>query len=282
MKIRCAALSLLSLGACGDSRTPGSAFEDYEEDNVTVIGGDEAGAAGDERITLSGPKGDGECVEVSDNLCVPVDTKGEWCEREGGPVDIVVIDGEVVEVICYPPPGNDGKPEEIIDAGQSGTIDVLQNANNTAVVFDPATNGVPIVADLAIDGNNVSVYGNGPDQTILQGDVTVDGNNVRLRGLTITGDLYLSLNNTSIVLCVVRGNVVMSSEATNGSVFVENDVFGNFTSDSNNNTLAGNDIQGTWTVTGNSNTCDANHSFTDANQDFVVDDPERGASLSCN
>ena len=276
---------LLALGAavaCGDSRTPGSAFEDYENDNVTVIGGDDAGASGEERITLSGPQGEGECVEVSDNLCVPVETKGEWCEREGGPVDIVVVDGEVVEVICYPPPGNDGKPEEIIDSSQAGNIDVLQSSNNTAIVFDPATNGVPIVADLNIDGNNVSVYGNGPDQTILEGDVTVDGNNVRLRGLTITGNLYMSLNNTSIVLCVIRGDVVMTSEAVNGSVFVENDVFGTFTSDSNNNTLAGNDVQGTWTVTGHSNICDANRAFSDADQDFAVDDAERGDLLACD
>jgi hypothetical protein len=272
---------LFALG-CKEGRTPGSAFEDYENDNVTVIGGDDSSATGDERITLSGPQGEGKCVEVSDNLCVPVETQGEWCEREGGPVDIVVVDGEVVEVICYPPPGNDGKPEEIVDSSQSGNIDILQNANNTAVVFDPATNGVPIVADLSVDGNNVSVYGNGPDQTILDGDVTVDGNNVRLRGLTITGNLTMSLNNTSIVLCAIRGNVVMNSEATNGSVFVENDVFGTFTSDSNNNTLAGNDVQGTWSVTGHANICDANYAFGDADQDWVVGDGERGDRLTCN
>lgn len=272
----------VALSACGsESRVPGGAFADYEEENVTVIGGDDQSAAGEERITVSSPKGEGECVEVSSNLCVPAEASSDWCDGEGGPVDIVVVDGEVVEVVCYPPPGNDEKPEEVIGTDHQGNVELVQNANRTAVVFDETTDGVPIEGDIDIEGNGVSIYGNGPDNTIIEGDVIVSGNRARLRGITITGDLDLSKNNVSVVLCRVLGNVILSSASTNGSVFVENDVFGNFISDSNGNTLTGNDVMGTWTVTGNNNVCDADFLFADSNQNEMVDEGERGDALVC-
>lgn len=263
----------LSLAACNDGRT--ASYGDYQEENVTVIGDTTAAdSAGDTRITVSTDGGD--CVLVSETICVPVDAStSTWCEREGGPVDVVIVDGEVVEVICYPPA--DGDRVEHVDS-TTGDIDLVQSANRTAVVFNDETNGTPLVGDISVDGNNVSIYGNGVDNTIIEGDVVITGNNVRLRGLTITGDLTIGLNSAAVVLCRVLGNVYVGM---NNSLLIENDVFGDFTCSSNNNVLSGTDVQGAWTVSGTTNTCDANHSFTDGNANQVVEDEERASLLAC-
>ncbi|MEK7703422.1 MAG: hypothetical protein AAB426_00575, partial [Myxococcota bacterium] len=148
------ALSSLTLAACNNGRA--ASYGDYQEENVTVIGDTTAAdSAGDTRLTVSTDGGD--CVLVSDTICVPVDTTGStWCEREGGPVDVVIVDGEVVEVICYPPA--DGDRVEHVDS-TTGDIDLVQSANRTAVVFNDETNGTPLVGDISVDGNNVSIYG---------------------------------------------------------------------------------------------------------------------------
>ena len=220
----------LALVACDHDR---GLFDDYDDGNVAVIG--------DNQVTLSGPVGPGDCVRVSETLCVPVETDGSWCERQGGPVDVVVVDGVAVEVVCYPPADDDARPTVVVDGSTQGDIEVTQNANNTTVVFDESLNGVPFVGDVSVDGNNVAIYGNGPDNTIIDGDVVITGNNVRLRGVAVTGNLTVSLNKASVVLSRIHGDVLI---AKNGTVFVENDVYGSFTSTSNGNLYVGNDVQG--------------------------------------
>lgn len=278
---RLTSMGVVSLAlACGDGRDVGN-YGDYSEERVTVIGTESGAADTENRITVSGPNGEGSCVAVSDSLCVPAESEGEWCEREGGPIDVVIVDGQVVEVVCYPPATDEDRPVEHVDAATSGAIDVAQNANNTTVVFNEETDGVPIDADLTIEGNNVSIYGNGPDKTIIDGDVSLDGNGVRLRGVTIMGNLIIGKNRASVILTRVLGNVVLSGQSTNGTVFVENDVFGDFTQASNTNTITGNDVQGVWSVAGHGCVCDANYAFSDANQNQLVDEGERGEARSC-
>jgi len=291
--LSCGVLSL-ALG-CSSPRTagtPGSPYESYGAGNVTVIGGaDSAGGStttggttadtSTARTTVSTPVGSGECVSVSDSLCVPVNATGEWCERSGGPVDVVMVGGEVVKTICYPPPDNNGGAVLTITADATAALNVLKTANRTAVTFDPATDGRPISGDIELSGNNVSFYGNGPDKTIIDGNVAVGGNNVRLRGLTIKGDLHINLNRASVVLCRILGNVEITSSNANGSIFVETDVFGNFKSESNNNTLTGNDVSGNWQVSGHNDVCDKNSKFADANNNQLVEASERGDALAC-
>jgi hypothetical protein len=117
-------------------------------------------------------------ASYSDESAWRAEAAGAFCERDGGPYDIIVVDGEVVDVICYPP-ADDGQTT-VVDG--DGDIAVPQNENNTTVTFDEATDGTPIEGDLVIDGNNVAVYGNGIDETVILGNVVLDGNNVRLRG----------------------------------------------------------------------------------------------------
>lgn len=289
--------------ACGDDSAgtggatnvaPGDPFEAYNADSgmVTVIGAEpmggatpDAGNAGETPVLVGTPLGSdagtgtGE-VCISDTLCeVPDTASSDWCEREGGPVDLIYVDGELVQTICYPPSTDPDRPTETV-AG-SGDVDVAQNANKTTVVFDAATDGIPIQGNVTVDGNNVAIFGNGPDNTILDGNVTLDGNNTRLRGVTITGDLVLRKNTVAIVLCRILGNVRLETMSTNGSIFAENEIWGNFTSDSNNNLFVGNVVSGNWKHEGHNNTCDRNVAFEDKNSDDVLDPSERGAALLC-
>lgn len=296
-------LLLTALACSGDdepARTnvaPGDPFGAYDDGNVNVIGVDnpdnpDDGAAG-------GGDGDAEAgttpilvgsfgdnagdveVCINESLCTlpPVD-ESNWCERDGGPVDLIYVDGELVDTICYPPADDPERPVEVV-AGD-GDVDVAQNANKTTVVFDEASNGVPLEGDVTIDGNNVAIYGNGPDNTIIDGSVSLDGNNARLRGVTITGDLILRKNNVAIVLCRIMGNVRLETMSTNGSILAENEIFGDFTSDSNGNLFVGNAVLGELSHSGNGNVCDRNYAFDDADGDGQIDDEEVGTSLSCD
>ena len=289
---------LIALGpagvlACGDDsvgsrRTnvvEGDPFQPYQKGNVSVIGGGAQTEPVDETPVLVGTptggtgSGPGE-VCISDTLCeIPDVDASDWCEREGGPVDLIYVNGKLVETICYPPAADPARPTEVVTG--AGDVDVAQNANNTTVVFAGATNGTPIAGNITVDGNNVAIYGNGPDNTILDGDVTLDGNNARLRGLTITGDLLLRKNNVAVVLCRIFGNVRLETQSTNGSIFAENEVFGDFTSGSNGGLFVGNDVSELWQHTGNGNTCDRDAAFVDADGDKIIDDSERGALLTC-
>lgn len=258
------------VAASGDPQAP------YEEDRTTVIGTDGSGT--EVRGSTDAPLQDGDCVLVGDQ-CVVIEETGTYCEGagEGGPADAIVVDGEVVETICYPPP-KEGAPEVTVDADQDGDLDIPQNANNTTVVFDEATDGKNIEGNITIDGNNVGVFGNGPENTIIDGDVTLDGNNVRLRGLTITGDLLMPKNNTAAVLVRVLGNVVIEG---NNNVLAASDIYGDLNVTQNNVTLVQNRVQGDFNAAGGNPECTANRAFSDANQDQQIQDSELGDALAC-
>ena len=298
-------VSCLLVMACGDSSSsggktnvaPGDPFADFEDMNTTVIGGGQTatsvvqdadaggGVQSGSPILVGSPAGDPNApreVCLSDTLCEVAETDtSSWCERDGGPVDLIFVDGVLVETICYPPADDPDRPTEHVESTSGGDINILQMANRTTVTFDEATDGMPIAGDVTVDGNNVSIYGNGPDNTIIDGDVTLDGNNTRLRGVTITGDLILNKNSVAIVLSRIMGNLRLESMSTNNSVVAETDIFGSFTSDSNGNLFVGNDVSGDWEHTGNGNTCDRNFAFSDDDGDEVIADEERGAALTC-
>jgi len=287
----CLLVLVVPLLACSDddngslSRFP-DGYGDFRDENVTAVGGSEEGDVraipGSGSVIVGTPEGSGGEVCFSDTLCEVPDTAGSnFCEREGGPVDLIYVDGVVVETICYPPAEDPDRPLELIDSTREGDVEIVQMANNTTVVFSDDLDGQPLVGDVSVDGNNVAIYGNGIDNTIIDGSVTLDGNNGRLRGVTITGDLILRKNNVAIVLSKILGDVVLDTMSTNGSVFAENDIFGSFSSNSNGNVLVGNDVLGAWSLTGNGYTCDRNYAFADGNGDELVDDDERGALLEC-
>lgn len=273
-------VSSTALVACDGQRqlaASGDVQASHDESRVSVVGTD---ADGTQLRGSTPPLQEGDCVLVGD-ACIDPDAAGTFCEREGGPYDIIVSDGEVVEVVCYPPSADEGDPTLVVDADSGGEagVSVPQNENNTTVTFDEATDGTPIEGDLVIDGNNVAIYGNGVDETIVHGDVVLDGNNVRLRGLTIDGDLTLAKNNLAAVFVKVTGNVTI---AGNGCVFAGSDVFGDLTVTANNVTLVQNLVQGAFEAGGNNGACTDNHAFTDDDADGTVDVDEAVADeLTC-
>lgn len=298
---------LLTAAACGDDEPAQpefttDPFDNHDQGDVTLIGdgdslpGVPAGDAPDgpdapdapaSVLVAQSPDTDAEqgCIQVSAELCVdPKQEGGTFCNDEGaldGPVDVIVVDGEIVDVICYPPADDPERPVETVDVTTEGAVDIVQNANATTVVFDPATDGTPIETDIRIDGNKVALYGNGPEKTIIDGDVVLDGNNPRIRGVTVLGNVIIKKNSGAVVLSVIHGNIELQDTASNNNVFVGNDVFGDVIVPSNNNILSDNDVQGAWEVTGSGNVCDGNHAFTDESEDFVVDETERGEPLDC-
>ena len=263
----------LFLVACGQRRVAadGDPQADHDESRTTVVGTD---GNGDDIRGSTPALTSGDCVIVGDD-CLTTSPDGGFCEREGGPYDVIVVDGEVVEVVCYPP-ADDGEPTLVVEA--DGDVAVPQNENNTTVTFDEDTDGTPIEGDLVVDGNNVAIYGNGVDETIIHGNVVLDGNNVRLRGLTIDGDLTLPKNNLAVVFVKVTGNVIIDG---NGCVFTASDVFGTLTVNSNNVVLVQNRVQGDFAAVGNNDSCTANVAFTDEDGDGAIVADELGAELSC-
>ncbi len=252
----------------------GDVQADHDEARVSVVGSDADGA----EVRGSTPTlSEGDCILVG-NECISQGAEGDFCEREGGPYDVIVSNGEVVEVICYPPAADADAPTLVVESSDGGGVSVPQNENNTTVTFDEATDGTPIEGDVTIDGNNVAVYGNGVDETVIHGDVTIDGNNVRLRGLTIDGNLFLTKNNLAAVFVKVTGDVLIEG---NGCVFAGSDVFGSLTVTSNNVTLVQNLVQGDFVAGGNNGACTDNHAFSDANDDGVASSDELGDDLTC-
>lgn len=265
--------SILLVTACGPRQLAVSEGVQaaHNEDRVSIVGTDSNGEPiRGSTATLATD----DCILLGDD-CITPEAAGEFCEREGGPFDVIVVDGKVVEIVCYPPADGDGADVVI---GGDGDIDVPQNANNTTIIFDDATNGEAIEGDLVIDGNNVAVYGNGVDETVLRGNVVIDGNNVRLRGLTIDGDLRLAKNNLAALFVNVTGNVIIDG---NDSVFSGSAVFGDLTLNGNNTIVVQNAVQGTVSSPGNTEVCVDNRAFADADDNGIIASTELGDGIGC-
>ena len=269
-----AVLTSIVVVACGPRQLAISegVQADHDEDRVSIVGTDSDGN------TIRGSTATlatNDCILLGDD-CITPEAAGEFCEREGGPYDVIVVDGDAIEIVCYPPADGDGAD---VVVGGDGDIDVPQNANNTTIVFDEDTNDEAIEGDLVIDGNNVAVYGNGVDNTVLRGNVVIDGNNVRLRGLTIDGDLRLAKNNLAVMFVNVTGNVIIDG---NNSVFAGSAVFGDVTLNGNNTIVVQNAVQGTVSSPGNTEVCEDNRAFTDVDDDGVIASTELGDGIGCD
>jgi hypothetical protein len=267
-----AALSLVSLLACGDdplySTDP---FQDYEDGNVTVLNGDDT-------VPIATGQLDGEtCLQLTEETCVPVTRDGRYCKTDQGPVDVVVVDGQVKEVVCYR--DSDTTDTTVVVTNTEGGVDLPQTANGAVLTFGPATNGVPIEGDVTVDGNNVTVYGNGPENTIINGDLVISGNNARIRGVRVTGNVSITLNTAAILFSVIEGNLILDM---NNSLAAENQVYGNIEVRKNNSTLVRNGVRGNLDIQGSGTICDGNYAITDPNNNKTLDEGETGAALSCS
>lgn len=260
-KLSLLALLTLVLAACSSDDNATSRVP-WNDNETTVIG-----QTGDVSAYQT-PSGDG-CLIDADTAEVTCIQPQVTCTDETT-ADVVVDEaGNLLDVVCIPP---DVDAVEAIDL-QDGEID--QTSNSTALVFEQ--DGV-YEGDLAVDGNNVVLYGLGPDEAQIDGDLHVTGNNAIIRGITITGDLRLDKNNAVVVYCRVLGDVYLDKNNTRMSGC---EVHGKVIVNDNNTALYGNRIAGGIENGGQGTTCEDNVSFDDANDDGVVQDEELGDPLSC-
>lgn len=219
-----------------------------------------------------------DCVPIGDQCLSLGEIKQQHCGDPDAQADIVMVEGEVVDVICYPPQDSG---VSIHEAGTTteGTVEVPQNANNTVVTFDETTDGVPVEGNVSMVSENIALIGNGVDKTIIDGNLYLDSNNAHVRGLTVNGNLTFdkNCNNATLAFCKVKGNLEIKANSVS---VVACQVFGNVHVEGNNTVLVEVGVGGEWHVS-SALVCDGNYAFADANGDFDVAPGELGEDLSC-
>lgn len=227
----------------------------------TVVVGDGKGTV------LATPTGS-DCVNVGSTCVKPQDKCGP-----GARADIIVDpNGNVVEIVCYPPLADATAPTE-----STGNVE-LGKDNKAVVTLDGVADGVDIVGNVASAGNNVTVYGQGPGVSVIGGSVTAEGNNFSLRGVTVQKNVEVRGNNATAVLCEVFGDFLVEG---NNAVIAECTIFGKLTIRGNNAKLVANKVAGGIVVEGKETVCSANVAFVDTNENRVLDSGETGAALTC-
>jgi hypothetical protein len=234
-----------------------------DPDKTVVVGGAAEGGNAAQTPSATG------CVKLPSGECVDAKSCAAGERRD------VIVDsaGKVTAVVCYPA---DATPPAI-DA--QGDVTLGKNQNNGVVAIDGANDGVDIAGDVTAAGNNVTVYGEGPDVSVIGGNVGATGNNFAMRGVTVKGNVEVSGNNAVLVLCAVEGNIRIVG---NNNVIADCDVLGNIVIEGVNNTLVANHVGGTISVSETKNlVCDGNTKWNDANTNKVFDAGEAGAALEC-
>lgn len=263
-------LTFAALVACGgsdDAPVGDDTAYTSDPDKTVVVGGATGSATASGASTAQPSQG---CVTLPSGQCVDAKSCADGERRD------VVLDsaGKVVAVVCYPANAN---PPEV---NAEGNVDLGKTANGGVVAIDGANDGVDITGNVTSKGNNVVVYGSGPDVSVIGGNVSAEGNNFSMRGVRVKGDVTISGgNNATMVLCVIEGNLTITG---NNNVVAECTVLGNITIVGNNNVLVGNEVGGAISVSEAKNlTCDGNVKWSDANANKIVDPGETGAALAC-
>jgi hypothetical protein len=253
---------LLGIAACGRDELPTRL--PYDPNSTAVIGGDQDNPDGTATRLESTPDGDA-CINLDDVCIQPQNECGDT-----GAADVLLDDnGAVVDVICYP---TDGVAVESIE----GEVEDL--GNDVVLVFDNLDDGADVVGDVTIDGNNVTLYGHGPDTSVIDGNLNIDKNNSVVRGVRVTGDVTIDKNNPSLVDCVIEGDLTILGNNVSIALC---DVWGKLTIEGNNAVLVSNHFAKAPEVKGNNTVCASNVLFKDADEDKPVSDDELGASVDC-
>jgi hypothetical protein len=254
--------SLLGLAACGSDAPR---VLPYDPNSTALIGGDYDNPDGLAYRITETPDGD-ECIDL-DGACVRPQTE---C-GDSGAADVLLDDsGNLVDVICYPTSG-------VVIEGVEGEVDHV--GNNVVLVLDDEDDGVDVTGDVTIDGNNVTLYGNGPDTSVLGGNLNIEKNNAVVRGVRVQGDVTIEKNNPSIVDCVIEGDLTI--RGNNVSIALC-DVWGKLVIEGNNTVLVSNHFASAPEVHGKNTVCASNRTFVDADDDGLVSEAELGDEVACS
>lgn len=256
------ALTLVACSDSGGSQTETADSHPYKPGETSVIG------QGDTPKEYTNPTGAG-CLKDEKGACVDL---GKECAPTDK-VDVVVDkNGQVVDVICYPTGSAPvSSAEEKPPTGRT-------YANNEVVVLDDKDDGADVEGNVDVDSNNVTIWGNGPEVSVIDGNVTVSKNNGVVRGVRIKGNVTLSGNNASLLLCVVEGDVTITG---NNNVLASCDVYGKVIISGQNDAVVSNRIAGDVSNKGSGLICSENLVLIDKDGDKVFDPGEAGAALTC-
>jgi hypothetical protein len=277
-----------ALGGCSSSHIGSSPYP-YKPGSTSVIGasgpvtglGGNAGSSGGKSSTQTGfagvspvatfttaTPGGGDCIGVKDACVKPQDA----CGADATADVIVGPNGEVLSTICYP-----NRDYDVLILGDAPTT-TLPLRNNTVIVLDNKADGVDVKGDLHITGNNVIVYGYGPEVSVIGGNLDIDKNNAIVRGVTIEGNASISKNNASLVDCVIKGDLHITGNNVNVALC---QIWGNVTIEGKNAVFVSNLVSGDKPISGDNLRCNDNHFFADANMDDVIQPVEVTAPITC-
>jgi hypothetical protein len=289
--LRCAVSGLLLGGVAGACSSGGSASPyPYEADTTTVIGAQGSGTSpggsslgsGGAGASKSGvqvglspvatystatPSG-GDCLDIQGVCAKPQDQ----CDA-GGTADVIVgPDGAVLSVICYP-----NRDYHVVVLGDA-PVSSPPLGNNTVVVIDGKDDGVDIQGDLTIQGNNVILYGYGPETSVIGGNLNIDKNNAIVRGVRIDGNASITKNNAALIDCVIEGDLTISGNNVSLALC---EIWGNVKIEGNNAVFVSNLVLGDQPISGDNLRCNDNHRFADANQDGLFQSSEIAGAVTC-
>lgn len=222
-------LGLLGLFACGsdDEVPPNNNATQYSATPNTTVTTGPANAPGN-----------GSVVSGANASC-----------KNGEHADVIVdSSGKVVATVCAPAPA---APTPI--DGQ-GNIDIGKD-NKGVVTIDGANDGIDVAGNVKSDGNNVTVYGSGPDVSVIGGNVDAHGNNFTGRGVTVKGSVTIDGNNATFLLSVVEGDLIIKG---NNAVVAGCTVLGKIIVEGNNAVLVGNKVSNGIDPGQQNTSCDGN------------------------
>jgi len=287
--MRATTLTLLVMTAAACSSEHDASPYPYAADETTVIGakaadgktiGGAGSSGGDGVPTSSAAVGSSSvdafttetpdaknCLDFGDGCAAPQEQCGE-----NSTSDVILGEnGEVLSVICYP-----NKDYEVLPIG-----DEVKNpdlGNNTVVTFDKLDDGDDVIGDLTVSGNNVIIYGSGPDTAVIGGNLQIDKNNAIVRGVRIRGNASITKNNASLIYCVIEGDLTITGNNVNLALC---EVWGDVKIEGKNAVFVSNMVAGDQPIEGANLHCNDNHRFVDANKDGAIDDAEVGDDVLC-
>jgi hypothetical protein len=146
-------------------------------------------------------------------------------------------------------------------------------------IIDDSDDGVDVEGDLVIEGNNVIVYGAGPEASVIGGNLEVETNDAIVHGVRVAGDVILRADDTALVYCVIEGDLHVIG---NNNSLALCEIWGDVVIEGNDAVLVSNLVAGDQPISGTSLRCHDNHRFTDIDGDGVVQDDDVLAPVGCS
>lgn len=226
----------------------------YQPGDITVLG--EALGGRPERIEECGD----ECATVDDE-----------CGDDAAADVVLDAQGQVADVICY-------EQDVTVETVNIDQVDSAEAGNKTVLVLDGLDDGLDVTGNVTVTGNNSTVWGEGPDVSVIGGTLKITKNNAVVRGVRIHGDVAVTKNNAQFSMCVIEGDLTVTG---NNATFADCVILGDVKIAGVNTVLAQNRFGKSYEIGGKNLTCNENYTFEDADSDGEFDTSEMGDEVTC-